>query len=79
MLADLARLVALRSVVPERRWHGVPADLGRNRARADAFAAAWAERLGPCELVYTRGDGASASAALVREPALRAARRRVWR
>lgn len=58
-------------------WDGdavvaVPSPLDQRRSGADAFAAAWSERVGPCELVYTRGgEGAE-----IRE---RVARRRWWR
>lgn len=34
----------------------MPTDLGRNRARADAYAAAFARWLGPGELRYTVTD-----------------------
>lgn len=40
----------------ERAWHPVPSDLGRNRGRADAYAAAFRRWLGPGELRYTVAD-----------------------
>jgi hypothetical protein len=36
--------------------HPVPDQLGVNRSRAEAFAAAWQRHVGGSELVYTRSD-----------------------
>jgi superfamily II DNA or RNA helicase len=38
------------------RWYPVPADLGVNRSRVDALAAAWRAGLGAGEVVHTRSD-----------------------
>ncbi|MEA2127019.1 MAG: hypothetical protein QOI80_3801 [Solirubrobacteraceae bacterium] len=46
----------LGAVPYERAWHPVPSDLGRNRTRADAYAAAFGRWLGPGELRYTVTD-----------------------
>jgi superfamily II DNA or RNA helicase len=35
-------------------WHAVPDDLGRNKARAEAFARAWRRWLGPGQLRFTQ-------------------------
>jgi hypothetical protein len=35
-------------------WHAVPDDLGRNRARAAAYAKAWKRWLGPSRLMFTQ-------------------------
>ena len=62
-------------------WHPVPADLGRNRERADAYRAAFTRWLGPGELRYTpaseAGREALAQAAGAAET-LEAQRRRLW-
>jgi len=48
----LLRLLAGRRPFP-LRWEAVPADLGRRRDRAEAFARAWRRWLGPSELLFT--------------------------
>ncbi len=64
-----------------RAWHPVPADLGRNRERADAYRAAFSRWLGPGELRYTgtSEDGRAALAEASAAPeAFEAQRRRLW-
>jgi hypothetical protein len=53
--------VPLRTVLARRfgepvSYHPVPDDLGVNRQRADAYAAAWARHVGGGKLVHTRSD-----------------------
>ncbi len=50
--------VPLRTLMPDgpAGYHPVPDELGVNRERADAFAAAWARYVGGGRLVYTRSD-----------------------
>jgi hypothetical protein len=48
----LLRLLTGRAVFPVR-WEAVPADLGRRKDRAEAFARAWRRWLGPGELIFT--------------------------
>jgi superfamily II DNA or RNA helicase len=49
----LGRLLLARP--PFRQcWHAVPDDLGRNKARAEAFARAWRRWLGPGQLRFTQ-------------------------
>jgi superfamily II DNA or RNA helicase len=48
----LLRLLARRRPFP-LRWEAVPADLGRRKERAEAFARAWRRWLGPSELLFT--------------------------
>ncbi|MDX6647267.1 MAG: hypothetical protein QOK40_2994, partial [Miltoncostaeaceae bacterium] len=65
----------------ERRWVAVPADLGRRRERAEAFARAWRRWLGPSELRFTQGteEGREALAAAAAQPSdLTVRRRRIW-
>ena len=38
----------------DERLHPVPADLGRNKERAEAFARAWRRHVGPGRLVFTQ-------------------------
>ena len=38
----------------EERLHPVPADLGRNKERAEAFFGAWRRNVGPGRLVFTQ-------------------------
>ena len=40
--------------VPRRATTRCPADLGRRKERAEAFARAWAAHLGPARLVFTQ-------------------------
>jgi superfamily II DNA or RNA helicase len=51
--ALLGRVLARRPPFPSRH-HPVPADLGRNKERAEAFARAWSRHLGPTTLVFTQ-------------------------
>jgi hypothetical protein len=48
----LLRLLTGRAAFPVR-WEAVPADLGRRKDRAEAFARAWRRWLGPSELIFT--------------------------
>ena len=66
---------------PELQWHPVPADLGRNRERADAFLAAWSWRCRPSELRYCQGSdaGFALAAAASAGGAWETQRRSVWR
>jgi superfamily II DNA or RNA helicase len=52
-LSLLGRVLARRPPFPVRH-HPVPADLGRRKERAEAFASAWARQVGPTELVFTQ-------------------------
>jgi hypothetical protein len=52
-LALLGRVLVRRPPFPARH-HPVPADLGRRKERAEAFARAWSKHLGPSELVFTQ-------------------------
>jgi hypothetical protein len=47
----------------DRRWTAVPADLGRTRQRAEAYAQAWRRWLGPAELQFTQRSAAGQDAA----------------
>jgi superfamily II DNA or RNA helicase len=49
----LGRVVARRPPFPVRH-HPVPADLARRKERAEAFARAWRQHLGPSTLVFTQ-------------------------
>jgi hypothetical protein len=49
----LGRVLRRRPPFPARH-HPVPADLGRNKERAEAFARAWSRHLGPTGLVFTQ-------------------------
>jgi superfamily II DNA or RNA helicase len=49
----LGRVLRRRPPFPARH-HPVPADLGRNKERAEAFARAWSRQLGPTGLVFTQ-------------------------
>jgi hypothetical protein len=49
----LGRTIARRRRF-EELWHAVPEDLGRNRARAAAYAKAWRRWLGPSRLMFTQ-------------------------
>lgn len=66
---------------PAVQWHPVPADLGRNRERADAFLAAWSHRCRPSELRYCQGsdEGFALAAAASAGAAWETQRRSVWR
>jgi hypothetical protein len=52
-VALLTRVLTRRPPFPVRH-HPVPADLGRNKERAEAFARAWSRRVGPTDLVFTQ-------------------------
>ena len=62
--ALLGRVLLRRPPFPLRH-HPVPADLGRRKERAEAFARAWAHHLGPARLVFTQrtDEGRQARAA----------------
>jgi superfamily II DNA or RNA helicase len=62
--ALLGRVLLRRPPFPVRH-HPVPADLGRRKDRAEAFARAWAHHLGPTRLVFTQrtDEGRQARAA----------------
>jgi superfamily II DNA or RNA helicase len=65
----------------ERRWVAVPADLGRTRARADAYWHAWQRWLGPAELQFTQRSKAgqdAAAQASAQQPEYLASTRTVW-
>jgi hypothetical protein len=49
----LARVLARRPPFPSRH-HPVPADLGRRKERAEAFARTWSRHLGPTEFTFTQ-------------------------
>jgi hypothetical protein len=49
----LGRVLRRRPPFPTRH-HPVPADLGRNKERAEVFARAWSRHLGPTGLVFTQ-------------------------
>ena len=51
--ALLGRVLLRRPPFPIRH-HPVPADLGRRKERAEAFARAWAHHVGPTQLVFTQ-------------------------
>jgi superfamily II DNA or RNA helicase len=57
----LGRLLLARPPFPQR-WHAVPDDLGRNKARAEAFARAWRRWLGPGQLRFTQRSDQGRSA-----------------
>jgi hypothetical protein len=64
------------------RWHAVPADLGRIKPRAQAFADAWRRWLGPSTLVFTQrsDEGRRALAeAVAQADAFELLLRDVWR
>jgi hypothetical protein len=56
-VALLGRVLARRPPFGER-LHPAPADLGRRRERAEAFARAWAHWVGPGRLVYAERSDA---------------------
>ncbi len=66
--ALLGRVLLRRPPFPVRH-HPVPADLGRHKERAEAFARAWAHHLGPTRLVFTQrtDEGRQARAAAAAE------------
>jgi hypothetical protein len=52
-VAMLGRVLTRKPPFDER-LHPVPADLARNKERAEAFARAWHKRVGPGRLVFTQ-------------------------
>ena len=75
-----ARLLR-REPLFESWWSAVPEDLGRTKARATAFAAAWRRWLGPCELRFTQRSDAgreAAAAAIAQAPGYETSTRRIW-
>ncbi len=52
-LTLLGRVLLRRPPFPVRH-HPVPADLARNKERAEAFCRAWCRQYGPAELVFTQ-------------------------
>ena len=79
-LAALFRVVTLRPPF-DRRWVALPANLGRRKDRAQAFARAWERWLGPTELLFSqrteKGKTALALAS-AQSPDYDARARRVW-
>jgi hypothetical protein len=76
----LLRLVTLRPPF-DRRWAAVPADLGRRKDRAQAFARSWERWLGPTELLFTQRTEtgkAALAAANAQAPDYDARARRIW-
>jgi hypothetical protein len=62
-------------------WGPVPADLGRRKERAEAFALAWRRWLGPSELRFTQRSEAgreALAAASAQAPDYETRTRRVW-
>jgi superfamily II DNA or RNA helicase len=57
----LFRLLTRRALFPVW-WEAVPADLGRRKDRAEAFARAWRRWLGPSELIFTHRTQAGRAA-----------------
>ena len=62
-----------------RAWHPVPSDFGRNRERADTYAAAFARWLGPGELRYTVTDAEALAPAAGGDAAWETQTRQLWR
>jgi hypothetical protein len=52
-VAMLGRVLTRKPPFDER-LHPVPADLARNKERAEAFARAWRKHVGPGRLVFTQ-------------------------
>jgi hypothetical protein len=79
-LRPLAR--ALSGKAPfNRRWVAVPDDFGRNRHRAEAYAAAWRRWLGPAGLQFTQQTAAgheAAAAAGAQAAYYQTGTRRIW-
>jgi hypothetical protein len=76
----LLRLLTGRAVFPVR-WEAVPADLGRRKDRAEAFARAWGRWLGPSELIFThRTEAGHAALAQARAQSIdyETSARKVW-
>ncbi|MEZ5099133.1 MAG: hypothetical protein R3C15_04895 [Thermoleophilia bacterium] len=79
-VALLARLLARRPPFT-LAWHAVPAELGRRKERAEAYADAWRRWLGPAELVFTQRDEAGRQAlaeAAAGAQGPETLRRRIW-
>ncbi len=65
----------------QRRWLAVPADLGRSKQRAEAYALAWQRWLGPAELQFTQRSAAGKDAAAqagAQQADYTTSRRQVW-
>jgi superfamily II DNA or RNA helicase len=79
-LRPLAR--ALSGKAPfNRRWVAIPDDFGRNRHRAEAYAAAWRRWLGPAGLQFTQQTAAgheAAAAAGAQAAYYQTGTRRIW-
>ncbi len=67
-----------RVEVRRSAWHPVPSDFGRNRERADAYAAAFARWLGPGELRYTVTDAEALAPAAGGDAAWESQTRQLW-
>jgi hypothetical protein len=79
-LRGFREIVTLRPPF-DRRWAAVPADLGRRKDRAQAFARSWERWLGPTELLFTQRTetGKTAlAAASAQAPDHDARARRIW-
>ncbi len=50
----LIRKSNLLGAFAQKDYHAVPEIIGRKKEFAEHFAKVWAEKVGPCELVYTR-------------------------
>jgi superfamily II DNA or RNA helicase len=77
---SLVRVLTFRSAFG-RRWVAVPADLGRNKLRAEAYFAAWSRWLGPAELQFTQRSDAgrdAAAQACAEQPDYSTCTRTVW-
>jgi superfamily II DNA or RNA helicase len=76
----LLRLLTGQAAFPVR-WEAVPADLGRRKERAEAFARAWRRWLGPSELIFThRTEAGHAALAQARAQSIdyETSARKVW-
>ena len=76
----ILRLLTRRAVFPSQ-WEAVPADLGRRKDRAEAFARAWRRWLGPSELLFThRTEAGHAALVLAQAQSIdyETSRRQVW-
>ena len=51
---DNPRYLIVRKGKISRDYHAVPRRLAASKAGAEALQRAWTERIGPCELIYTR-------------------------
>jgi len=76
----LLRLLTRRALFPVR-WEPVPGDLGRRKDRAEAFARAWRQWLGPSDLVFTHRTQAGHAAlaqAVAQSTDYETSARKVW-